>query len=302
MFTPLPINESIGACVDSVSDKLLTQLQEEDSNIQALSFMYGHPLELISLLKKKSEDPSARYSKFPCVMLFADVNQQQSSVKGLPYDVSLNMVIAMSNSKPDMEASQRISTKFVPILRPIYQQLIEEIFRSGFFHLQNTNLISGYSIERLFWGRESLGGNDANKLNDYIDAIEIRGMKLTPTMKNVIYVSSVQKVWRTVVLNIVSSPARPASVTYPIDEDVFVRVGGGKLMYKQYAPGNTLKPICFGESTGYMAGKSIELPLHYSDIPQSLIDYSATTGEWDNTENNGFSEGAYLTIKFLDNV
>lgn len=302
MYKPLPINETIGACVSNVATRLLSQLQESDSNIQTINFMFGHPTELLGILKKMSESPNKRYEKFPVVMLLADVNQSQSSVKGLPYDVSLNMVIAMSNEKPDMEASQRISAKFVPILRPIYEDLINEIFKSGYFHLQSTNQISGYATERLYWGRAGALGNDAIKLNDRVDAIQIEGMKLTPSLKGTISVGNTLKVWRSVVLDIVASPARPGSITYPIDEDVFVRVGGGKLMYKQYAVGNTVKPVVFGETDGYLAGKMVEMPWFYSDNPDSLVDFDSTTGEWDRTTDGGFSPGAYLTVKFLDNV
>lgn len=304
MFTPLPINETFGACVANTELKLLTQLQEADENITGINFFFAHPWEILAVLKKLSEgNGEQRRQKFPAVMLFADVTQSSSSVKGLPYDVSLNFVIAMSNNKPDMQASQRISTKFVPILRPIYKELIEQLFRTGYYHLQSTNQISGNAIERLYWGREQLqGGNDAVKLNDYVDAIEVRGLKLTPTLKGTITTGNTLKVWRTVVLDIVESPARPDEVTYPIDETVFVRVGAGKLMYKQYAPGNTLKPVCHGETEGYLAGKMVEYPWYYSDNPTSIFDYDSTTGEWDESDNGGFSAGAYLTMKFLDNV
>lgn len=287
MTYPLPIDETIGTCVANVATKMLTDLMADHPAINTIRFMYGPPMELANIIKKLGES-SKRNEIYPAIMLFSDVDTSNSSVRGLPYDVTLNMAIVMPNHKADMEATERISTNFVPILRPIYKEFINQIFRSGYFHLQSPNQITGHGIERI--GGAVLNG--PNAFNTYIDAIEIRGMKLTPTLKGSVYVGTTQKVWRTVVLYIKASP----------DNTQLIQVGGGRFIQKEYAAGNTLQPKKIGDANGYLAGKTIELPWFYSDTPRSVISYDDETGTWDRTANNGFTAGSYITIKFLDNA
>lgn len=175
---PLSANEIINTLTGNVSQRILPQLQEANSNIQQLSFMWGHPIELKNTLKEMTEARSQKYLKFPVVMLFSDILSSPSSVKGAFQDLTLNIVIAMS-TLPTYKASQREAKNFIPILRPIYQALIEEIYRSGYFWVQAQRDILGRDIERYFWGAGSTQGNTENFFNDCIDAIEIKNLKLT---------------------------------------------------------------------------------------------------------------------------
>jgi len=179
---PKPINEIMSDCVGAVSQRILPDLQRANSNIEALSFMFGHPLELKNRLKEMSESATERYLKFPVVMLFSDVQTSPASVKGSYQDVTLNMAIAMS-TQPEYTASKRDLENFAPILRPIYAELIQAIFKCGYFWVQTPRELLGRSIERFFWGKEGIQGNTANQFNDYIDAIEIKGLKLNQSKK-----------------------------------------------------------------------------------------------------------------------
>lgn len=175
---PLSIDTIISQCVENVSQRILPQLQTANQNIVQLSFMAGHPIELKNTLKEMTESKTQKYLKFPVVMLFTDIISSQSVVKGAFQDVTLNIVIAMS-TKPELKYSQRTVYNFDPILRPIYQELIQEFYRCGYFWVQSVRQILGRDIERYFWGAGASQGNDQNFFNDNIDAIEIKGLKLT---------------------------------------------------------------------------------------------------------------------------
>ena len=175
---PLSADQIMNTLVGNVSQRILPQLQVSNPNIQQLAFMFGHPLELKNTLKEMTESRTQKYLKFPVVMLFSDLISSPSSVRGAFQDVTLNIVIAMS-TKPTYKASERTTNNFIPILRPIYQALIEEIYRSGYFWVQSQRQLLGRDIERYFWGAGSAQGNTENFFNDYIDAIEIKSLKLT---------------------------------------------------------------------------------------------------------------------------
>ena len=179
---PTPIDEVIGMCVGNVSDRILPQLRQADKNIKQLGYMFGHPLELKNTIKEMSEDAVTKYQRFPVVMLFADLISSPSSVKGAFTDTTVNIVIAMT-TEPTLKAAERISTNFAPILRPIYQELINQFYRCGYFWVQTPRQLLGRDIERLFWGKSGIQGNDSSEFNDCIDAIEIKGLKLTQAKK-----------------------------------------------------------------------------------------------------------------------
>ncbi len=175
---PRSVESIISDCVGAVSQRILAQLIAANPRINSLSFMFGHPLELKNLIMQKGEARATKYDRFPVVMLFSDIMSTGSSVRGTFQDVTLNMVIAMTTD-PSFIASKRTAVNFDPILRPIYQELIQEIWRCGQFHIQSVRSILGRDIERYFWGKEGIQGGDASPMNDCIDAIEIKGLKLT---------------------------------------------------------------------------------------------------------------------------
>ena len=173
----IDISGIIANCVAAVSDRILPQLIEANPNIQSLSYMFGHPLELRETLREMESGKTTKYKKFPVVMLFADVITAPTSVRGSEYDVVLNIIIAQ-NTLHSIKAAERITKNFIPILRPIYEELIKQLFRCGYFWIQTPRELQGRQIERLYWGREGIQGNDQNKYEDCIDAIEIKGLKL----------------------------------------------------------------------------------------------------------------------------
>ncbi len=177
-YFPKPVDQIIAECVGSVSQRILPQLIAANPKIQTLSFMWGHPLEIKNTLKEMTDSKTFKYQKFPVVMLFSDIITAPSTVRGSYEDVTLNIVIAMSTD-PKLKADARTLRNFAPILRPIFQELINQIFRCGYFWVQSPRELLGREIERYFWGKEGIQGGEASPYNDTIDAIEIKGLKLT---------------------------------------------------------------------------------------------------------------------------
>ena len=84
-----------------------------------------------------------------------------------------------------MITDERYAKNFIPVLYPIYEAFLNKINtftygkRNGKpFLTKSVDFIKHTKIDRPFWGRDTFLKNDANRFNDYIDAIEIRDLDL----------------------------------------------------------------------------------------------------------------------------
>lgn len=166
------IAQYVGERVAKVSDKLTAELQQLDSGITGVHYLHGHPREIIETLMQRDKSPSRQFDKYPLVCLFQDFPETWSS-DGI-VEAVLNIVIC-SSTLADFKAPERYARNFVPILYPIFDELIKAIRRGP-----NT---VGYDpvfkkYDRLYWGKAGLYGNQGNIFNDRLDAVELMNFKL----------------------------------------------------------------------------------------------------------------------------
>lgn len=179
------IVREMGYAVQAVSDKL-TGYEDGDTSrprtltaykgdIQNVAYHYGHPIEIRETLQSWGMAPTYRQGKYPCVLLMEDIVVTQ----GGPYAIArLNLIIATA-TRPNYKSHQRQEVSFDPVLYPIYDELMRQIRRRGLFVVVNPRSDMPHDkIDRKYWGREIVGGTDANKLADHLDAIEIRDLRL----------------------------------------------------------------------------------------------------------------------------
>lgn len=157
---------------------LLQRLQLVAPKIQSIRYEHGHPLELIETMRERSQSPTGKFDMWPCIMLFTDFDET-APVRPISYrqTVMLQIVIAYCTS-PSMKAAERDTEVFTPILRPIYEEFITQIYKSTFFVVYSRKQIQHKKIDRYYWGKTGLYGNAGNTFNDYIDAIEIQNLTL----------------------------------------------------------------------------------------------------------------------------
>lgn len=177
MSKPMYIVDKIGDMVSAVSNKLLTQLQAIDSNIQGVQYYYGHGKEIIETLAQKDQNRTYRYQKYPAICLIQDFPEQMGTGLGIASTVKLHLIIVCS-TLPSYKAEDRYNNNFKPILYPIYYEFLNQIFKSGAVLVASVNQIIHTKIDRLYWGREGLYGNQGNVFNDHLDAIEIQDLQL----------------------------------------------------------------------------------------------------------------------------
>ncbi|MCK5607627.1 hypothetical protein KAR91_37430 [Candidatus Pacearchaeota archaeon] len=140
-------------------------------------YMHGHPLEVINTLSLKDKNDTYKFKKYPLIALFQDFTEVMGEDQKIQSSTSLNIVICMETSQ-DYSSAQRYDNSFRTILYPLYDLLIEKIIASGYFLNASESLTSHNKIDRLFWGKTGLYGNEGNIFNDHIDAIEIENLDL----------------------------------------------------------------------------------------------------------------------------
>ena len=177
------IKDIIEPIVDKVSQKILSTLQDVDPSILAVNFMAGHPLEIVNRLQARTNNDALKFNKYPLIALFLDAEEDRGNDIGVDAEVTLNLIIARS-TKSDFIADQRLELNFKPILYPIYEEFLLQLYLSGKFLVKSKDAIKHQKIDRFFWGTESNKNNKANIFNDYIDCIEIKNLKLKVLKSN----------------------------------------------------------------------------------------------------------------------
>lgn len=140
-----------------------------------LYFMHGHPKEIVAVLQSYTNSPAKKNQKYPLVALFRDikekVNQQQY---GLASTFKCRIVIC-TLTDPNLRADDREQRNFIPILLPIFEELLYQLSISAEFGTPTIEEMEVEKWDRYFWGSQAV---DKNILNDYIDAVEIESITL----------------------------------------------------------------------------------------------------------------------------
>lgn len=140
-----------------------------------LYYMFGHPLEIVGRLQEITQSTTDKDKKYPLIALFADIPIDKTGPVGFYGRAKLTIIIA-TLADPNMTAEQRIEATFKPILQPIKEQLVDQLFKHKQFSFADE--LKYWEIEHYYWGRQGLYGNTANIFNDYIDAIELRDIDI----------------------------------------------------------------------------------------------------------------------------
>lgn len=141
---------------------------------ETLHYTFGHYVEIANKLTKENRNNQ----KYPLFAVILDVTERDDEDKRVYKSYDFNMIIAY-NTQKNYTSEQRRDNIFIPILQPLYRKLIDEIKlnRNGNF-LIFKDFVDNTKYDRYFLGSES---SDQNKLNNYVDAIEIefRNLKVT---------------------------------------------------------------------------------------------------------------------------
>lgn len=139
-------------------------------------FHHGHILEISNVVKQLGKDPDIG-KRYPIISLEHDISKTHK-IEGTEFECKMYIITL---SDPNYLAEDRKELIFKPILTPLFEAFIHQIARSGKFEQQTDTEVNENcrSIDRYFWGRKQVMGNDANIFGDWVDCIEIESLKLT---------------------------------------------------------------------------------------------------------------------------
>lgn len=151
-----------------------------------ISYMYGHPIEIIENLRqmsKREEYPIEDIGvvlapKYPLIALFTDYEEKKGEDWQIESEVDLHFIIANITEK-GYTAEERATVNFKAKLYPIYDQFLKSIASSGYFRESVWQDIKHTKTDRFFWGKTGLYANAGNVFEDYLDCIELTNLKLT---------------------------------------------------------------------------------------------------------------------------
>lgn len=174
--SPLFLRDMIADVADKTNTALMASAIWVASVNQPVYFMDGHPLEIVARLQQKLKDDVEKLKRFPLIMLLHDIPVLRNS-NVFHGDATLNIVIA-NTTQPAYNTPERYTHNFRPVLYPIYNELLRQLGKSTYF-VNALAKVDHTQIDRVYWGKTGLYGNSGNTFNDYLDAIEMQGTKIT---------------------------------------------------------------------------------------------------------------------------
>jgi hypothetical protein len=150
---------------------------EDSYKALAPYYEYGHILEIAKTLMKKDEGTLVhQFKKYPIIILPLDITGvYNSTFDAFDYD---NITLIIANiTDPTFTAARRLELSFKPTLYPLYEELMTKL---RFNHNIIPNAVVPYiehsKTDRFFWGSQL--NPQGNVVNDHLDAIEIKDMKI----------------------------------------------------------------------------------------------------------------------------
>lgn len=141
-------------------------------------FDYGHYNEVTRNLTSKDGSVSQKDKKYPLIWLVMDFVEKAGETTDYCELPDLQILIA-TVTNPAINTPERIEKSFKPRLYPVYVELMNQIEQSGYFSVSDPEAIPHERILRPYWGgQDGFGNGTQNLFNDFIDAIQIRKLKL----------------------------------------------------------------------------------------------------------------------------
>lgn len=184
MINTDPIAIVFGKIIEDMTPDILPKLQAVDANIKTVTYIHGPIDELTTTLQQMDEDRNNFDKKYPLIYLRHNIRESVGLNSGYPSESNVDIGIAHHTNK-EYKTNERYEHVFIPILLPLYKALLEEILDSGYFVADELEDISHTRVDNVKLGTESF--LDLDESFDFIDAIELQGLRLTNNFDNCIH-------------------------------------------------------------------------------------------------------------------
>lgn len=164
--------------IPAIFSDVVELAQSEKYYNSYINFIHGHPSEIVAILKAMTQAQETSVKKYPLIALFQDFEEKRGESSDVYASISVTVIIA-TLTRPELFAADRYEKNFIPILYPVYNAFLKAVRKSGKFKIVVPEKEPEHTkIDRLFWGKQGLYGNEGNIFGDCIDAIELTNLSL----------------------------------------------------------------------------------------------------------------------------
>lgn len=151
-----------------------TQLLDDPFRVY---FEYGHYRDVVKRLDQKEgailEDTRTKY---PLIYMVTDFEEKRTDNTSYYCELpSLQFIVAMGTDN-NYTMDERRDKTYLPRLYPVYAEFLKQLSKTKALGYPNEGTLTHTKIDRSYWAGDE--GQNANMFNDYIDAIQIKGMNL----------------------------------------------------------------------------------------------------------------------------
>lgn len=177
---PIYIADIIGENVAKVNAVLIEAFKAIDPNVEQINYQYGPYKEVFGNLVQIGK-VSGGSKKYPLVWLWLPNTISHGDQIGIGAVSPLRIIIARWGNCTD-KTPERYEKNFKPFLYPIYLELMNQLYLDPRITTDGQGLIPHQQIDWPYWGGDQ-PPEDANPLGDYVDAIEIKNLKINLLLK-----------------------------------------------------------------------------------------------------------------------
>tara|TARA_R110000868_G_scaffold208116_1_gene457491 strand:- start:268 stop:1461 length:1194 start_codon:yes stop_codon:yes gene_type:complete len=171
---PVHIPTLMRSVVEEVSDNLASDTSLSIANVT----FYCETWDVLrQRLNEDGKVESLKNTRYPFIALIRGYDEKYREDSTF-VESSLTLVI-VARSSPNMKSEDRETENYIPILYPIYAELISVINNTRFIRHMNKDYPSHVKSDNLNLGQETPQGNIANRLPDFTDAIIVSNLQLS---------------------------------------------------------------------------------------------------------------------------
>lgn len=140
-------------------------------------FDFGHMAEIVKNIAIK--DGANSELIYPLVWLVMSFDESMGGSTDLYTKLEGIRIIIATRTEANYTMQERRDKSFLPVLYPIYASLFNQMSLMSEFRMPSPLKILHKKTDWPYWGKVDQDGNgEANFLNDYVDVVEIKNLKL----------------------------------------------------------------------------------------------------------------------------
>lgn len=153
---------------NNVNGAVLASLQTVNGNIVNVNYEPGVPKAINKKLEQWTNSETFEPKKYPLIGLIQPIDEVNGNNIGLAETGNIRIIIC-GLSQAEWDTTTRYENNFKPILYPVFDELLNQMFLSPYFLITDPNNISYTKRDWPFWD----DGKDTNPFSDILDIIEI---------------------------------------------------------------------------------------------------------------------------------